>query len=76
MNVKVGRAYRVYAKVPGKKNFYAMSGSNLAANLIHADIFEVKDDQQRQKLEGYIASLQRMNPEIRFGIREVKGWMP
>ena len=72
--VEIGKSYHVYAKLPGKKRFRPMSGgSALAFNLIHADIFEIKNEADQRHFESYLRDLRELNPG-RFEAREVGNW--
>jgi len=70
--VKVGKSYHIYTKIPGRKQFRPMSGGTITFNLIHADIFEIRDQSEKKDFEDYLTDLRLTNPRHRFEAREVE----
>lgn len=77
MKVKVGKAYRLYAKNEVLHSRFApvdvKSGATVG-NLIYATVFEVRDQETADRLEGLIEELARDNGAWVFEYRPVPNW--
>lgn len=73
MKAETGKAYRIYGKMPPMKKFKPLNGDRFCSNLIHAEIFEPKNEDQCRKLDREIAFLNSANGG-EFELREVAEW--
>ena len=71
--IDIMTSYRIYCRLPGKRNASPLGGGTLVSNLIHADIFEVRTESDAERLLRKLDNLASANPG-KWELRKAKGW--
>lgn len=70
MTIKINTSYRIYGKIAPMKRMKPVGGSEFVTNLIYAEIFTPKSEEDIQKLQ---RELDFLNTQGEFELREVAG---
>ncbi len=58
MTIKSGSTYRIYGKMGGMKRMSPIAGGRFVVNLIHAEMFYMRHDDDVCKFTSFLDSLQ------------------
>jgi len=68
MEIKLGNSYHIYGKISNMKRYRPLSKDRFVTNLIHADIFKIDTEKDKEELE---REMKFLNKQGSFSLRRI-----